>query len=96
MSVCHGGNSDDPVSIPAMTDTVAVKFLCLFVMDNIKKSYFMIDNTIRIVSKFCRTKNISLLTIFDPKISLCVSEVCRNDAIIYHYNIRNCTGLEIT
>ena len=30
VSVCHGGNSDDLVSIPAMTGTVAVNILCLF------------------------------------------------------------------
>ena len=30
VSVCHGGNSDDLVSIPAMTGTVAVNFSCLF------------------------------------------------------------------
>ena len=29
MSVCHGGNSDDLVSISAMTGTVAVNF-CLY------------------------------------------------------------------
>ena len=29
-SVFHGGNSDDLVSIPAMTGTVAVNILCLY------------------------------------------------------------------
>ena len=30
MSVCHGGNSDDLVSISAMTGTVAVNFCIYF------------------------------------------------------------------
>ena len=30
MSVCHGGNSDDLVSISAMTGTVAVNFCVYF------------------------------------------------------------------
>ena len=30
MRICHGGNSDDLVSIPAMTGTVAVNFCAYF------------------------------------------------------------------
>ena len=37
MSVCHGGNSDDLVSISTMADTVAVNFCVDFNGLNMKK-----------------------------------------------------------
>ena len=38
MNVCHGGNSDDLVSIPNMTGTVAVNFCAYFNGLYVKKS----------------------------------------------------------
>ena len=55
MSVCHGGNSDELVSIPDMTGTVAVN-ICVYFngLQRKTKSKIFLSVQLQGVSKDCR------------------------------------------